>query len=108
MTRREHWLHIPSGLKGKRVTTKRHKMHKRLFCAFCAVLWLIPASFAQEKYSLDQIFGKMDEVQKTFRSVVADIDRTHVTVLVDDKDVSSGKFYYVRQAKEPRLKLELQ
>ncbi|HZS44867.1 MAG TPA: hypothetical protein VFC63_07165, partial [Blastocatellia bacterium] len=83
-------------------------MHKRLFCAFCAFLWLIPASFAQEKYSLEQIFGKMDEVQKTFRSVVADIDRTHVTVLVDDKDVSSGKFYYLRRGKEPRLKLELQ
>src|SRR5262249_1582844 len=33
--------------------------------------------------------------------------RTHVTVLVNDKDVSFGKFYYARRGKEPRLKLEL-
>ena len=49
----------------------------------------------------------MDEMQKDFRSTVADIERTHVTVLVNDKDVSSGKFYYVRRGKEPRVKLEI-
>jgi outer membrane lipoprotein-sorting protein len=70
-------------------------------------LWLAPSFQAQSKYTLDQIFAKMDEVQKTFRSAAADIERTHVTVLVNDKDVSSGKFYYMRRGKEPRLKLEL-
>ena len=49
----------------------------------------------------------MDEVAKTFRSVEADIERTHVTVLVNDKDVASGKFYYVRAGKEPRVKMEI-
>jgi outer membrane lipoprotein-sorting protein len=73
----------------------------------CAFLWLVPLAQAQSKYTLDQVFSKMDEVQKTFRSVAADIERTHVTVLVNDKDVSVGKFYYMRRGKEPRLKLEL-
>ena len=85
-------------------------MHKKLFsafCAFCAFLWLIPLSQAQGKYTLDQVFAKMDETKKQFRSTAADIERTHVTVLVNDKDVSSGKFYYARRGKEPRVKLEL-
>src|SRR5262249_40162839 len=90
--------------------TKRHKSHKiiLIFCAFCAFLWLIPPSPAQgNTYSLEQVFAKMDEIQKGFRSAAADIERTHVTVLVNDKDVSSGKFYYTRRDKEPRVKLEL-
>src|SRR6266850_1936172 len=74
---------------------------------FCAFLWLVPLSHAQGKYTLDQVFAKMDEVHKTFRSTEADIERTHVTVLVNDKDVSSGKFYYVRKGKDPRVKMEL-
>jgi outer membrane lipoprotein-sorting protein len=49
----------------------------------------------------------MDELQKGFRSTQADIERTHVTVLVNDKDVSTGKFYYTRRGKEPRLRLDL-
>ncbi len=62
-------------------------------------MWLIPPSQAQpDGYTLDQVFAKMDEVQKRFRSAAADIERTHVTVLVNDKDVSSGKFYYAREA----------
>jgi outer membrane lipoprotein-sorting protein len=61
----------------------------------------------QGAYTLDQVFGKMDEVAKTFRSAQADIERTHVTVFVDDHDVSSGKFYYVKQGTQPRVKLEL-
>ncbi|HYR42460.1 MAG TPA: outer-membrane lipoprotein carrier protein LolA [Terriglobia bacterium] len=85
-------------------------MRKKLFsgwCAFCAFLWLIPLSQAEGKYTLDQVFSKMDEMQKDFRSTTADIERTHLTVLVNDKDVSSGKFYYTRRGKEPRVKLEL-
>jgi outer membrane lipoprotein-sorting protein len=62
---------------------------------------------AQSTYTLDQVFAKMDEASKTFQSAQADIERTHVTVLVNDKDVSTGKFYYVRQGKEPRVRLEL-
>jgi hypothetical protein len=84
-----------------------HKLHQKIFYAFCAFLWLVPPSNAQGKYTLDQVFAKMDEVQKTFRSTAADVERTHVTVLVNDKDVSSGKFFYERRGKAIRVKLEL-
>src|SRR5437667_11764384 len=106
MTRRDSWSPIRCGLRDKeRMATKT--IHIRIFCVFCAFLWLAPSFQAQSKYTLDQIFAKMDQVQKTFRSAAADIERTHVTVLVNDKDVSSGKFYYMRRGKEPRVKLEL-
>jgi outer membrane lipoprotein-sorting protein len=82
-------------------------LKKCFLCVFCASLWLTQLCHAQSKYTLDQVFAKMDEVQKTFRSATADIERTKVTVLVNDKDISSGKFYYVRRGKEPRVKLEL-
>ena len=90
-----------------RLATKKHKIHIKIFCVSCAFLWLAPSLHAQGKFTLDQVFAKMDEVQKSFKSTAADIERTHVTVLVNDKDVSQGKFYYVRSGKEPRLKLEL-
>src|SRR5262249_52328216 len=79
---------------------------KKLACFLC-LLALIPEAHAQSAYTLEQVFAKMDEVAKSFRSTQADIERTHVTVLVNDKDVSSGKFYYVREGKEPRVRMEL-
>src|SRR5712692_2490699 len=80
---------------------------KKVFCAFCAFLWLVLPLHAQGEYTLDQVFAKMDDVAKVFRSTTADIERTKVTLIVNDKDVSSGKFYYARSGKEPRVKLEL-
>jgi len=80
---------------------------KRAFLCL-SLAWLLALSAnAQSTYTLDQVFAKMDDVAKTFRSVQADIERTHVTVLVNDKDVASGKFYYVRRGNEPRVKMEL-
>jgi len=94
-------------MNNKKLATKRHKIHKIFFWASCAFLWLILPLHGQGKVTLDQVFSKIDEVSKDFRSTAADIERTHVTVLVNDKDVSSGKFFYVRKGKEPRVKLEL-
>jgi outer membrane lipoprotein-sorting protein len=79
---------------------------KKIACLLC-FLSFSPVSQAQGTYTLEQVFAKMDEVAKTFRSTQSDIERTHVTILVNDKDVSSGKFYYVRQGKEPRVRLDL-
>ena len=62
---------------------------------------------AQSAFTLDQVFAKMDEVAKTFKSTESNIERIHVTVLVNDKDVVSGKFYYTRKGKDPRLKMDL-
>src|SRR5439155_819866 len=69
-------------MKPRKSATKRHKTHKIIFCVFCASLWLIPPSQAQpDGYTLDQVFAKMDEVQKRFHSAAADIERTQMTVL---------------------------
>src|SRR5919198_88614 len=95
-------------MKTKTMATKRHKSLKILFCVSWAFLWLILPLHGQGKVTLDQVFSKMDEVSKDFRSTAADIERTHVTVLVNDKDISAGKFFYVRKGKEPRVKLEVE
>jgi outer membrane lipoprotein-sorting protein len=70
-------------------------------------LLLASVGYAQGPYTLDQVFAKMDEVARTFRSSQADLERTHVTILVNETDVASGKFYYARSGKEPRVKMEL-
>lgn len=76
----------------------------RRLCLLC-FLFLIPLLNAET--SLDQVFAKMDETSKSFRSVECTLERTHVTVLVNDKDVASGKLYYTRSGKEPRVKVEI-
>ena len=86
--------------------TNKHKIPKS-FLSFCAFLLLIPLAQAQSAYTLDQVFAKMDEVSKTFRSVQADLEKTHFVVIVNDKDVATGKFYYERRGKEPRVKMGL-
>ena len=80
-------------------------MKKALF--LLCLLRLTPPVQAQGKLTLDQVFANLDSVSKTFQTAQADIERTHVTVIVNDKDVSSGKFFYTRVGKEPRVKLEL-
>jgi hypothetical protein len=70
----------------------------RMVCFLCVssvVLFGLVAQ-AQGTYTLDQVFAKMDAVAKTFRSTQADIERTHVTILVNDKDVSSGKLLHAK------------
>ena len=81
----------------------------RLVCFLCvsSVVFCGFLAQAQATNTLDQVFAKMDAVAKTFRSTQADIERTHVTILVNDKDVSTGKFYYTRKGREPRVRMEL-
>jgi outer membrane lipoprotein-sorting protein len=79
----------------------------KIACLLLCLVWLMPQASAQNTNNLDQVFAKIDEVAKTFQSVQANVERTHVTVIVNDKDVSSGKFYYVRQGQQPRVRLDL-
>jgi outer membrane lipoprotein-sorting protein len=78
-----------------------------LLCIAAIVTLFAPAAPAQSPYTLEQVFAKMDAVAKTFRSAQADVERTKVTVIVNDRDVSSGKFYYVRQGSQPRVRMDL-
>jgi len=75
---------------------------------FLCFLLIVPFSLAQGPYTLEQVYAKLDDVAKAFRSSQSDLERTHVTIIVpDDKDIASGKFYYARKGKEPRAKMEL-
>src|SRR5205809_5418625 len=90
-------------MKRRELATKGTKSTK-LFSLLC-LTWL--TSPLQGETTLDQVFAKMNEIAKTFRTVDANLERTKVTVIVDEKDVASGRLYYVRAGKEPRLKLEI-
>src|SRR6185369_1800428 len=101
MTQPENWSRIQFGSRGSSMK-KAAGLAATFLCVFTLCLHA-----QQGSYTLDQVFAKMDEAAKTFRSAQADIERTHVTVFVNDKDVSSGKFYYVKQGTQPRVKLLL-
>jgi outer membrane lipoprotein-sorting protein len=83
-------------------------MKNTLRAAFLtAIIAALPANAsAQNGFTLDQVFAKLDEVSKTFHSIETGLEETKVTVIVNDRDVKSGKMYYSR-GKEPRLKLEI-
>lgn len=57
--------------------------------------------------TLDQVFTKMDQVSKTFKTIETDIKRTKYTLIVKDEDIQSGKFYYMRRGTTPRVKLDI-
>lgn len=86
-------------------------MKRSLPAAFLCVLvclsWTLSPAFGQGAYSLDQVLAKMDAVGKSFTSMQAMIERTKVTVIVNDKYTDSGNIYFVRRGKEPRIKIDL-
>jgi outer membrane lipoprotein-sorting protein len=94
-------------VEGKPAAGIRNRRSTIIFLLASGFALLASSLQAQSTYTLDQVFAKMDQVAKTFRSVEADLERTHVTILVNDKDIASGKFYYSRRAQEPRVKMEL-
>ncbi|HEY2384146.1 MAG TPA: outer membrane lipoprotein carrier protein LolA [Terriglobia bacterium] len=79
-------------------------MRPKVLSLLC-ILWLLPVLNAET--TLDQVFAKMDDTAKSFHSIECSLEQTKITVLVDDKDVKSGKLYYSRAGKEPRLKVEI-
>jgi len=81
-------------------------MKNLLLVSWITVLAATPA-LGQNAFTLDQVFSHIDAVSKTFRSTEANIEQTRVTVIVNDREVKSGKFYYMKRSNEPRLKLEL-
>jgi outer membrane lipoprotein-sorting protein len=85
---------------------KLKKVATGLFC----LLLLVPmaaAVAAQGTYTLDQVLAKMDQTGKTFQSMQAAIERTKVTVLVNDKATDSGTVYFVRRGKDARIMVQI-
>jgi outer membrane lipoprotein-sorting protein len=66
-----------------------------LLCAMAAAASLFSSIRAstspQTNWTLDNILKQMDAQAATFHSLTADLDRTKVTVVVNDKSVESGQ-----------------
>jgi outer membrane lipoprotein-sorting protein len=74
-----------------------HRFRKLWICvALLAAIAMLPlhshAAKAQStKWNTDSILDQLDNEAKSFRSLTADIDRTKVTVVVNDKSTESGQ-----------------
>lgn len=67
---------------------------------------LFPAA-PQRHYTLNEVLAKMEEVGKSFRSMQANMERTKVTVLVDDKYTDGGNVYFTRRGSDSRIKIDI-
>jgi len=66
--------------------------------AFCLVAVLLPLAavlFAAQA-TLDDVLSKMDAAAVGFRNVQGDITYTKVTVIVNDKSIEKGQFFFER------------
>jgi|GEM_PF-950807 len=60
-----------------------------------------------QKPTLTEVLAKMDQASRSLRSLEADIERTKVTVVVNDRVVETGKVYVARSGSSPRrVKIE--
>ena len=83
------------------------RISKCLAAALLFVLSTAAAASAQGTYNLDQVLAKMEENGKNFRSMQANMERTKVTVIVNDKAVDSGTVYFTRRGKDPRIMVDI-
>jgi outer membrane lipoprotein-sorting protein len=86
------------GLRGKAATVLSA-------IVFVASAWSNVAAYAQARggQTLESVFRQMDAQSKDFHSVSADIERTKVTVVVNDKSTESGSI----EVRADRMLLEL-
>ena len=75
--------------------------------AFLIVVLSGATAVAGPRYSLDAVLENMGRVGASFRSMQADIERTKVTVIVDDKSIDSGTVYYSRRGDQSRIRLDI-
>lgn len=73
---------------------------------FILLLALTPYSQAQS-YPLDQVLTQMAQTGKTFQAMEATMERTKVTVVVNDQFVDSGKVYFAGRGKSARIKFDI-
>lgn len=58
-------------------------------------------------HTLEQVLDTMERAGRSFRGLEANIERTKVTVIVNDKAVDSGKVYFSRSGTKSRIKLDI-
>ena len=70
-----------------------------------AALLLCPvAGDAQSAWTLDGVLRQLDREASTFRSLTADIERTKVTVVVDDYSTESGQ---IQVRRDDKMRMDL-
>jgi outer membrane lipoprotein-sorting protein len=78
---------------------------RRMRSAACALLIAsligicLPGRAAQGALTLDDLFKHIDREAKQFRTLTADVERTKVTVVVNDRAVESGQMAVRRDGK---------
>ncbi|MGB8522343.1 MAG: outer membrane lipoprotein-sorting protein [Candidatus Acidiferrales bacterium] len=60
-----------------------------VLCAICAGSWTA-ASQSRSSWTLESVLRQLDAQDKTFRSLSADVERTKVTVVVNDHSTETG------------------
>lgn len=67
---------------------------------------LAPAAFpqARPKWTKESLIAELDQAAKQFRSMTADVERTKVTVVVNDRSTESGQIF-VRHDDKMRIEL---
>jgi outer membrane lipoprotein-sorting protein len=68
-----------------------------LACLTCAVT--IGAVQGQGHWTLESVMKQLDQEARNFHSLTADIERTKVTIVVNDKSTESGKLFVRRDDK---------
>src|SRR4051812_44940995 len=106
---------MQSGSKGRKgVATMKSPLTAwliRITLMLMLLASILPKAMAQTPtapatYTLDQVLSKMDQVGKDFKSLEAVIERTKVTVLVNDKSTDKGKIYVTREGNANRMKID--
>jgi outer membrane lipoprotein-sorting protein len=75
-------------------------------CLAALVCLLEPAAYPQgpTKQSRENLIAELDQAAKEFRSLTADVERTKVTVVVNDRSTESGQIF-VRHDEKMRIEL---
>ena len=67
---------------------------------------MAPAAFSQSapKQTVESVLEELDQASKEFRSLTADVERTKVTVVVNDRSTESGQIF-VRHDDKMRIEM---
>ncbi len=98
--RRSEFREAIRGIVNSRRCARIAKIFVVLVCAMAARA----SAFPQNGWSLDSVLNQLDLQARTFRSLTADMDRTKVTVVVNDRSTESGQIF-VRNDGKMRIEL---
>ena len=93
---------------GGSLAVGQNGIFRKLLAALCLLLAAASArgdaGQTRTTWTLPEVLKQLDLEAKSFRSLTADLERTKVTVVVDDKSVESGKVFI---RKDDKMRIEL-